>query len=101
MICDRCPGPVLASSAIVLRPHPVSRAIWSRECPRRGAPSSGRTPAEIPPVCVGYDCSRVFIDISRNANRRWCGMRECGDKAKAKAYRARRKMAARPSTTSP
>ncbi|WP_350353293.1 ABATE domain-containing protein [Microbacterium sp. A8/3-1] len=52
-------------------------------------------------VCVGDDCSRVFIDISRNASRRWCGMRECGDKSKAKAYRARRKMTVRPPTPSP
>lgn len=45
--------------------------------------------------CEGADCTRPFLDFSRAANRRWCGMAGCGDRAKAAAYRAR-KRAARP-----
>jgi len=41
--------------------------------------------------CAGEDCSRLYLDISRNATRRWCGMRQCGDKAKSANYRARRR----------
>jgi predicted RNA-binding Zn ribbon-like protein len=44
-------------------------------------------------ICAGDDCSRLYFDISRNVTRRWCGMRGCGDKAKAASYRARRRAA--------
>lgn len=43
--------------------------------------------------CEGTDCTRPFLDASRAANRRWCGMAGCGDRAKAAAYRARRRTA--------
>lgn len=41
--------------------------------------------------CAGEDCTRLYLDISRNATRRWCGMRQCGDKVKSAHYRARRR----------
>lgn len=44
-------------------------------------------------VCAGEDCSRLYLDISRNATRRWCGMRQCGDKVKSANYRSRRRAA--------
>lgn len=40
--------------------------------------------------CAGAACTRVFIDRSRGASRRWCEMAGCGDRAKAATYRARR-----------
>ncbi|WP_431219357.1 CGNR zinc finger domain-containing protein [Leifsonia xyli] len=44
--------------------------------------------------CEGTDCTRPFLDVSRASNRRWCGMSGCGDRAKAAAYRARRRRTA-------
>jgi predicted RNA-binding Zn ribbon-like protein len=41
--------------------------------------------------CAGEDCTRPFVDRSRGGRRRWCGMAGCGDRAKAAAYRARRR----------
>jgi predicted RNA-binding Zn ribbon-like protein len=41
--------------------------------------------------CEGVDCTRPFLDASRAGNRRWCGMAGCGDRAKAAAYRARKR----------
>ena len=41
--------------------------------------------------CAGADCTRPFVDRSRGARRRWCGMAGCGDRAKAAAYRARQR----------
>jgi predicted RNA-binding Zn ribbon-like protein len=41
--------------------------------------------------CEGTDCTRPFLDASRANNRRWCGMAGCGDRAKAAAYRARKR----------
>lgn len=40
--------------------------------------------------CADSTCTRPFVDRSRGARRRWCGMRGCGDRAKAAAYRRRR-----------
>ncbi len=39
--------------------------------------------------CADRTCTRPFIDRSRGQRRRWCGMKGCGDRAKAAAYRQR------------
>jgi predicted RNA-binding Zn ribbon-like protein len=39
--------------------------------------------------CADASCTRPFVDQSRGQRRRWCGMRGCGDRAKAAAYRDR------------
>ncbi len=39
--------------------------------------------------CADSTCTRPFIDRSRGQRRRWCGMKGCGDRAKAAAYRRR------------
>jgi predicted RNA-binding Zn ribbon-like protein len=39
--------------------------------------------------CADAHCSRLFVDRSRGGRRRWCGMKGCGDRAKAAAYRRR------------
>ncbi|WP_028938569.1 CGNR zinc finger domain-containing protein [Pseudonocardia spinosispora] len=41
--------------------------------------------------CDDPTCTRVFLDRSRGRRRRWCGMAGCGDRAKAAAYRHRRR----------
>jgi predicted RNA-binding Zn ribbon-like protein len=43
--------------------------------------------------CADATCTRAFIDRSRGQRRRWCGMKGCGDRAKAAAYRRRRRTA--------
>jgi len=44
--------------------------------------------------CADENCTRPFIDRSRGMRRRWCGMRGCGDRAKAAAYRRRQRQVA-------
>lgn len=39
--------------------------------------------------CAGDGCGWLFVDESRNHKRRWCEMRECGNRAKARRYYAR------------
>ncbi len=39
--------------------------------------------------CARPGCTRIFVDRSRGALRRWCGMAECGSQQKMAAYRAR------------
>jgi predicted RNA-binding Zn ribbon-like protein len=44
--------------------------------------------------CAGDPCGWLFLDVSKNGSRRWCDMADCGNRAKARRYRARRKGAA-------
>ena len=41
--------------------------------------------------CAGDTCDWLLLDTSRNHTRRWCDMRDCGNRAKARRYYARRK----------
>jgi predicted RNA-binding Zn ribbon-like protein len=42
-------------------------------------------------VCANPTCGRAFLDQSRGARRRWCAMSSCGNRAKVRALRARRR----------
>jgi predicted RNA-binding Zn ribbon-like protein len=42
-------------------------------------------------ACRLDDCQWVFYDHSKNRSRTWCSMRVCGNRAKARAYRERRR----------
>lgn len=39
--------------------------------------------------CAGEDCGWLFLDTSKNGNRRWCDMQVCGNRAKLRAFRKR------------
>lgn len=49
-------------------------------------------------LCPADDCRRAFWDRSHNRTRIWCEMSDCGNRAKARRYRARRGAPARTST---
>jgi predicted RNA-binding Zn ribbon-like protein len=36
--------------------------------------------------CPGENCGWLFIDMSRNRSRRWCDMKDCGNRAKARRH---------------
>jgi predicted RNA-binding Zn ribbon-like protein len=42
-------------------------------------------------VCRSDSCQWAFYDNSKNGCGAWCSMRSCGSRAKAKAYRERRR----------
>ena len=44
--------------------------------------------------CEGRDCGWIFLDTSRNRTRRWCDMRICGNRAKARRHHERVKAGA-------
>lgn len=44
-------------------------------------------------VCANPACGYVFIDDSKTANRRWCAMAACGNRAKAQRHYQRAKAA--------
>jgi predicted RNA-binding Zn ribbon-like protein len=45
-------------------------------------------------ACPADDCHWAFYDESKNRSRTWCSMEVCGNRAKTRAYRAKRTAAA-------
>jgi predicted RNA-binding Zn ribbon-like protein len=45
--------------------------------------------------CGGETCDWLFVDTSRNHLRRWCSMKECGNRAKARRFLERQRTAGR------
>jgi len=39
--------------------------------------------------CATENCNWLFVDMSRNRSRRWCDMKDCGNRAKARRHYAR------------
>jgi predicted RNA-binding Zn ribbon-like protein len=42
-------------------------------------------------VCASETCSWLFFDTSKNHSRRWCDMKSCGNRAKARRFYGRKK----------
>jgi predicted RNA-binding Zn ribbon-like protein len=42
-------------------------------------------------LCECGRCSHLFLDHGRGPGRRWCAMARCGNRAKAEAFRSRRR----------
>jgi predicted RNA-binding Zn ribbon-like protein len=64
--------------------HPIlSRTIWSA--------AALLTSGELRQLreCANPQCGWLFVDRSRRKNRRWCEMKECGNRAKARRYYSR------------
>jgi predicted RNA-binding Zn ribbon-like protein len=76
---ERVLWPVAQSAADLLVGGPLARI---RECPGAG------------------NCGWLFLDLSKNASRRWCEMRSCGNRDKARRHYARAR-ASRPAKPAP
>lgn len=68
--------------------HPVGQALST--IAREAVVLFGER-AERIRACEGEDCGLVFHDTSRAGSRRWCSMQRCGNRAKVRAHRARRR----------
>ncbi len=42
-------------------------------------------------VCASETCNWLFMDTSKNHSRRWCDMKSCGNRAKARRFYGRKK----------
>lgn len=42
-------------------------------------------------ICASSDCNWLFLDSSKNRSRRWCDMKSCGNRAKARRHYGRKK----------
>jgi predicted RNA-binding Zn ribbon-like protein len=54
----------------------------------------GGSDADLLKECSRPECTQVYLDHSRGGRREWCAMETCGNKMKARAYRARKKATA-------
>jgi predicted RNA-binding Zn ribbon-like protein len=43
-------------------------------------------------VCASDNCNWLFFDTSKNHSRRWCDMKSCGNRAKARRHYVRKKV---------
>ncbi len=41
--------------------------------------------------CAAEECGWLFLDTSRNRSRRWCDMKDCGNRMKARRYYRRKR----------
>lgn len=59
----------------------------------RSAAEGLSSPADVSRLrhCAGEDCGWLFLDQSRNRSRRWCDMKDCGNRAKARRFYAQRR----------
>ena len=75
-----------------LHHHPGDLAVvpmWTSICAEAVARMIGGGHHERLGACDAADCDRVFLDLSRNASRRFCST-ACQNRVKAAAYRRRR-----------
>ncbi len=42
-------------------------------------------------ICASENCGWLFLDTSKNHSRRWCDMKSCGNRAKARRHYDRKK----------
>ncbi len=71
------------------------RALDSMLWPIARSAADLLTSAELTTVrqCRGSGCGWLFLDTSRNRTRRWCDMRVCGNRAKARRHHERARAA--------
>ena len=83
------PVPVLAAGGTVQRVGDVAAGLSA--VAREAMALFRRTDGSVLKWCADERCTHPFLDHSHGHRRRWCGMAGCGDRAKAAAYRARRR----------
>jgi len=63
---------------------------WGAGCATGLAVVLGMGDADRLGVCTASPCDRVFVDVSRNGNRRFCSSR-CANRSAVSAFRSRRR----------
>jgi predicted RNA-binding Zn ribbon-like protein len=74
----------------------LDRMLW--QVARSAAELLGSSELARVRLCNGEECGWLFLDTSRNGRRHWCDMRDCGNRAKVKRFRERRRAVNRCST---
>ncbi|WP_214413935.1 CGNR zinc finger domain-containing protein [Sphaerisporangium fuscum] len=80
--------PALPPVLVTLEPSDPVRAALA-ELAADAVMLLGTPDRETVRVCASDDCGLRFADRSQAGRRQWCSMRRCGNRAKARAHRAR------------
>lgn len=64
--------------------HILDRPLWL--IARSAADLLTTTELDAVRVCAAEDCNWLFLDTSKNRTRRWCSMKGCGNRAKARRH---------------
>jgi predicted RNA-binding Zn ribbon-like protein len=69
--------------------EPLAQHLW----PTAWAAAELLTEGDLARVkeCDNETCSWLFVDMSKNRSRRWCDMKDCGNRAKARRHYRRTK----------
>jgi predicted RNA-binding Zn ribbon-like protein len=72
-------------------PPSLSRLVW----PAAKSVAEVLTSSDLGRLkkCGSANCGWLFVDTTRNGTRRWCDMRVCGNRAKARRYYHRQRSA--------
>ena len=71
----------------------LDRMLWP--VARSAADLLSEGPLERVHQCPGPACGWLFLDASKNGKRRWCDMRVCGSRDKARRYHRNRRASSR------
>lgn len=66
----------------------LERPLW--EIARSAADVLTSTERDRVKQCASETCEWVFLDRSKNHSRRWCDMSDCGNRAKARRFQAKK-----------
>ncbi len=75
-----------------LHHHPADAALlpmWTAICAEALASMVGRGNADRLGLCTRADCGRAYVDVSKNASRKFCSL-TCQNRVKAATFRQRR-----------
>jgi predicted RNA-binding Zn ribbon-like protein len=86
---ERAPGREGASAMRLRRTGGLENVLAS--VARSGVELLGGPDAARIRQCEREPCTRLYVDLSRGSTRRWCDMRECGNREKAATFRSRRR----------
>jgi predicted RNA-binding Zn ribbon-like protein len=71
----------------------LRRMIWPVALSAAELLVGNRAPVKLCGLSETEECSWLFVDESRNGSRRWCSMKDCGNRAKARRHYERAKKA--------
>jgi predicted RNA-binding Zn ribbon-like protein len=69
---------------------PLERPLWPMA--RSAAELLTSSKLDRVKVCAGEGCGWMFLDESRNASRRWCDSRDCGNRERVRRHLARKRV---------
>ena len=85
------PGKTLFQWKFESHPNDFDAAIWP--IARDAAELLTSERLQFVRACASKTCEWLFLDETKNHRRRWCDMTKCGNRAKAKRFYARQKIA--------